>query len=234
MPVFAEPTVPSPVAALSPLPPSPAIVRSTPPPPVRPPAVTPLSPDRYKLQLTISADMLDKLKLAKDMLSHAVPSGDDAAILDRALTALLEQLARKKFASTRRPRQSQGPSNPSDISAKVKRIVWVRDCGRCTFVGASGHRCHERRFVQFHHIVPRALGGRATPDQITLRCASHNQHEGRLEFGDRRRDGAGTVHEPAPSYGFGVVTQRVGPAAEHVPEHVGGWTRQTSTMRNSP
>ena len=52
-------------------------------------AVTPLSPDRYKLQLTIGGDTLEKLRLAKDMLSHAIPSGDDAAVLDRALTALL-------------------------------------------------------------------------------------------------------------------------------------------------
>jgi len=45
-----------------------------------PPAasVTPLSPDRYKLQVTIDGDTLEKLRLAKDMLAHAVPSGDDA------------------------------------------------------------------------------------------------------------------------------------------------------------
>jgi len=63
-------------------------------------AVTPLSPDRYKLQLTIGGDTLEKLRLVKDMLSHAIPSGDDAAVLDRALTALLVDLAKKKFADT--------------------------------------------------------------------------------------------------------------------------------------
>jgi hypothetical protein len=51
---------------------------------VRPAAVAPLSPDRYKLQLTIAGDTLEKLRLAKDMLGHAIPSSDDAAILDRA------------------------------------------------------------------------------------------------------------------------------------------------------
>jgi hypothetical protein len=56
--------------------------------------VTPLSPDRYKLQLTIGGDTLEKLRLAKDMLGHGIPSGDDAAILDRALTALLVDLAK--------------------------------------------------------------------------------------------------------------------------------------------
>jgi hypothetical protein len=46
-------------------------------------------------------EVLEKLRLAKDMLGHAIPSGDDAAILGRALTALLGQLARKKFTDTR-------------------------------------------------------------------------------------------------------------------------------------
>ena len=45
--------------------------------------VTPLSPDRYKYQLTIGGSTLEKLRLAKDMLRHALPSGDDEAILDR-------------------------------------------------------------------------------------------------------------------------------------------------------
>ena len=38
--------------------------------PVGPVAVTPLSPDRYKLQLTIGGDTLEKLRLAKDMLGR--------------------------------------------------------------------------------------------------------------------------------------------------------------------
>jgi hypothetical protein len=50
--------------------------------PARSAPIVPLAVDRYKLQMTISGDTLRKLRLAKDMLRHAVPSGDDAAILD--------------------------------------------------------------------------------------------------------------------------------------------------------
>jgi hypothetical protein len=164
--------------------------------------VTPLSPDRYKLQLTIGGDTLEKLRLAKDMLSHAVPSGDDAAVLDRALTALLADLARKKFADTRKPRRTRAKgSRARDASAAVKRAVWVRDLGRCKFIGPTGHRCNERRFVEFHHVDPYALGGKATVENIELRCRRHNDYEGRLYFGKRRRDGAGAVREKAVAYG---------------------------------
>jgi hypothetical protein len=154
---------------------------------VRPAAVEPLSPDRYKLQLTIAGDTLEKLRLAKDMLGHAIPSSDDAAILDRALTALLAELAKKKFADTRNPRPSRGTKAGARApSAQVKRAVWLRDLGRCAFVGPSGHRCGERRFVEFHHLDPYALGGEATVDQIQLRCRRHNDYEGRLYLGASR------------------------------------------------
>jgi hypothetical protein len=62
--------------------------------------IEPLAPSRYRLHVTIGGDVLEKLRLAKDLLRHAIPSGDDAAILDRALTVLLAELARKKFAAT--------------------------------------------------------------------------------------------------------------------------------------
>jgi hypothetical protein len=165
-------------------------------------AVTPLAPDRYKLQLTIGGETLEMLRLAKDMLSHAIPSGDDAAVLDLALTALLVDLAKKKFADTRNPRGSRAKdARARDASAAVKRTVWVRDVGRCKFIGPNGHRCNERRFAEFHHVDPYALGGEATVDEIELRCRRHNDYEGRLYFGKRRRDDTGAVREKGVAYG---------------------------------
>jgi hypothetical protein len=163
-----------------------------------PAAVTPLSPDRYKLQLTIAGETLEKLRLAKDMLGHTVPSGDDATVIDRALTVLLVELAKAKYAQTDNPRPSRG-KNPRarSVAASVKRTVWVRDLGRCAFVGTNGHRCHERRFVEFHHVDPYVLGGEASVDKIELRCRRHNDYEGRLYFGTRRRE-TGALEPPMP------------------------------------
>jgi len=166
--------------------------------------VTPLAPDRYKVQVTIGGDTLEKLRLAKDLLRHALPSGDEAAILDRALTALLADLAQKKFAATERPRPSGGALPGSrHVPAEVKRTVWLRDLGRCAFVGATGHRCMERGFLEFHHIAPYALGGEATAANIQLRCRSHNAYEARLYFGHGNGNGgAGAVRENAAGHTF--------------------------------
>lgn len=154
-------------------------VRPATPPPS---STTPLAPDRYRLQVTIDRTLLEKIRLAKDMLGHAVPSGDDAAILDRALTVLLQDLAKKRFAATDRPRPFSGPAPDSrHIPAEVKRAVWLRDLGRCAFVG-SGRRCEERRFLEFHHVKPYAVGGAPTADNIQLRCRRHNDYEARVYF----------------------------------------------------
>ena len=165
--------------------------------------MTPLAPDRYKVQVTIGGETLEKLRLAKDLLRHAVPSGDEAVIFDRALTALLSDLAQKKFAASERPRPAP-PSRPGSrtIPAELKRRVWLRDLGRCAFVAATGRRCTERAFLEFHHVEPYALGGEATLANIQLRCRSHNAYEARLWFGHGNGNGAGSVREGRSPYGI--------------------------------
>jgi hypothetical protein len=123
------------------------------------------------------------------MLRHAVPSGDEAALLDRALTALLVDLARRKFAATDRPRPFAGQAPGSrHVPAEVKRAVWLRDLGRCAFVGVEGRRCGERAFLEFHHLRPYAVGGEATVENIQLRCRRHNDYEARAYFGRVREE----------------------------------------------
>jgi len=145
--------------------------------------VAPIAPERYKVQFTASRETYDKLRRAQDLLRHTVPDGDPAAIVDRALTLLLAQLEKAKLGSTNRPRppQAQVPGS-RHIPAAVRRDVWARDGGQCTFVGAYG-RCSERGFLEFHHVMPFAAGGHATADNIQLRCRSHNAHEARQYFG---------------------------------------------------
>ena len=82
-------------------------------PPTRRPVVAPLAPDRYQIRFTASAETCEKLRLAQDMLRHAIPNGDMGEIIDRALTALLKDVARKKFAATDRPRAFRTRPGPS-------------------------------------------------------------------------------------------------------------------------
>jgi hypothetical protein len=150
------------------------------------PVATVLSSDRYQFRFTVSAGTYEKFKRAQDLLRHAVPSGDPAEIIDRALSALLEGLEQKKFAATARPRTGSGSAPDSRaIPAAVKRAVKARDHGSCAFVAESGRRCGATAFLEFHHVVPYARGGPATEANIQLRCRAHNGYEAELDFGRR-------------------------------------------------
>ena len=176
----------------APQPDAPPTVRKLPAP--RTP-VTPLAPERYQITFTASATTRDKLRSAQDLLRHAIPSGDTAQVIDRALTALLEDLARKKLGATDRPRASPPAAEESrHIPAGVKRAVWARDGGRCAFLGPDSRRCGETAFVEFHHVDAFARGGPATIANIELRCRAHNAYQADLEFGHRRPGGEWAVH----------------------------------------
>lgn len=152
----------------------------------RPATVAPLAPERYKVQFTANAETYRKLRLVQSLLRHQYPDGDLAAIFDRALTALLEDLAKKKLSATDRPRGSvHRLSGSRHIPAETKRTVWLRDGGRCAFVNQSGQRCTEDAFLEFHHVKPYSKGGPATVENIELRCRAHNGYEAELAFGPR-------------------------------------------------
>jgi hypothetical protein len=152
-------------------------------PPSRPAVVTPLAPERYKVQLTISRETHDKLRKVQDLLRHSIPNGDPAAIFDRAIGLLLTDLERKKLAQTNRPRPaSESKSGSRHVPAGLRREVWKRDGGRCAFVGSSG-QCTERGCLEFHHVIPFADGGPTTSANLQLRCRAHNAYEAEAYFG---------------------------------------------------
>ena len=76
------------------------------------------------------------------------------------------------------------------ISAGVRRQVWQRDAGRCSYVGPqTGRRCNSTHLIEIDHIVPHALGGGADPGNLRLLCGAHHRH--------RHAQGS-SPREPAP------------------------------------
>jgi hypothetical protein len=143
-----------------------------------------LAPERYRVQFTVGAATHEKLRQAQDLLRREIPDGDPGEIFERALTLLLEDVARKKMALTSRPNQGCRPRPGSrHVPSDVKRAVWVRDRGQCAFVASNGRRCTERVFLEFHHDEPYAIGGEPTVANISLRCRAHNVYEAELLFG---------------------------------------------------
>jgi 5-methylcytosine-specific restriction endonuclease McrA len=160
-------------------------------PPLRPAArpvaapVTPLGQERYRIQLTASQALHDKLKQAQELLRHRVPSGDVATVVELALDRLVRDLKKERFAQTVRPRTSRATRNPDSrhIPAAVRREVAERDGEQCTFVSADGRRCTETGMLEFDHQQAFARGGLSTPDNVRLLCRAHNRLHAERTFG---------------------------------------------------
>lgn len=147
--------------------------------------VAPLSSRSYALQATIDTETQDYLRRAQELLGARVPSGDIAQVLKLALKELVTRLERQKFAATDRPRAPREPmaSNPRSIPAHIRRAVWKRDKGQCTFESESGQRCPARTGLQFDHVHEVARGGETLASNLRLLCHAHNQLEAERTFG---------------------------------------------------
>jgi hypothetical protein len=153
----------------------------------------PLGAQRYSVRFTADEKVHDQLQELRALLRHSVPDGDVGKILARAIGVLLKQVRNTKIGKCASPRSR--PSTPSSkaelpgkkptrhIPVAIRRAVWARDKGRCTFESKDGRSCESREAVEFHHRVPWARSNEHTVDNIALRCRSHNQHEAELDFG---------------------------------------------------
>jgi hypothetical protein len=172
--LLAEPAEPAPTE------PAAAPVTAHPAPPR--PVLAPIAARRYYLKLTIGQETHETLERLRALLRDSVPDGDLATIVDRALALLLQETERTKCAATSRPRGG-ATANPGGrhVPAAVRRAVWYRDGGTCAFIGSHG-RCGEAAFLEFHHVIPYADGGKTTTENLELRCRAHNVYEAELQF----------------------------------------------------
>jgi hypothetical protein len=183
------------------------------PAPVKPASVKPLAPARYKVEFTASAELRDKLERLKALM----PDGDIATIIEEAVTEKLEKLEAKRYGKTKIPRKSVDETDTSPASryipAPVRRAVYERDLGKCTYMDPTGRRCTETKHLEFHHIQPYGQGGCHSPENIVLLCGVHNKYMAERDYGkdvmDRYRNSPDRVSEPAAVYSFKIRDTRV-------------------------
>ncbi|HEY6077328.1 MAG TPA: hypothetical protein VIW29_00900 [Polyangiaceae bacterium] len=84
-------------------------------------------------------------------------------------------------ASTTVPHQRRRRAR--SIPAAVKRAVYARDAGCCSYVDQRGQRCGETRYLELEHLKPFAHGGEHVASNLALRCAAHNALAAEEAFG---------------------------------------------------
>jgi 5-methylcytosine-specific restriction endonuclease McrA len=165
------------------------------PSPSRPAVMEPLSPARYKVQFTASAELRDKLERLSALMRSEVPDGDLAAVIERAVSETLERREARRYAQTRAPRKRLADTDTSPVSrhipAAVRRAVRERDGDRCGYVDEQGRRCSAKDRLEFHHRHPFGMGGDHSPGNLMLVCSVHNRCLAEHDYGqavvNRRR-----------------------------------------------
>ena len=151
------------------------------------PSVAPLAPDAYKIQFTANRAFCDKLRHAQDLLRHRVRDGDVAKIFEKALDVLIADTEKQRFATGRKLRDAAKTDTRRESSRHIpdaiKRAVFERDGGRCTFVDGRGRRCAETGALEFDHVDGFARTRVHDVDRIRLLCCAHNQHAADLMYG---------------------------------------------------
>jgi hypothetical protein len=114
--------------------------------------------------------------------------GDESRASDApALNETPVYSRRREWESTLSPATAPGVTSPEGrtrhIPDAVRDAVFVRDGGRCTFVGTTGVRCGSRWAVQVDHVHPWAMGGTHNPANLRLLCGAHNRHAAEIVFG---------------------------------------------------
>lgn len=74
-------------------------------------------------------------------------------------------------------------SQQRSISSTLRRDVWRRDQGLCTYRSLDGKRCTSRFALEIDHIQPVALGGATKFENLRLHCRAHNQHQAVIKLG---------------------------------------------------
>jgi hypothetical protein len=69
------------------------------------------------------------------------------------------------------------------VPAAIRRAVFERDAGRCTYRSSSGERCRETARLELHHIEAFARGGEHRLDNVTLHCRAHDALAAEQDFG---------------------------------------------------
>jgi 5-methylcytosine-specific restriction endonuclease McrA len=63
------------------------------------------------------------------------------------------------------------PKQRGAIPDDVKHLVWTRDRGRCRACGSTVE-------LQFDHIIPVAMGGSSSPENLQILCGPCNRRKG--------------------------------------------------------
>lgn len=150
----------------------------------------PVSATHTEIKFLAEEGFLNKIEELRALLSHQMPGASLKDILSYTLKVTLKKHQHKEPKRECVTKEITTPptsavKNTRYIRAEIKRQVWKRDQGQCTFKCGT-KRCTTKHYLEFDHIKPFALGGQSNAENLRLRCRAHNQLEALRSFGSKK------------------------------------------------
>ncbi len=144
--------------------------------------------DEALLHVRLQQETLKKLDRLKNLRAHKNSKMSYADLIDDMCEYMLKKLDPSERTvhgqHTRNTDLSAKPGavgvarspNPRYIPPMIKRQIWRRELGQCSYIDVkSGKRCESRHLLQYDHIQPVCCGGEATEQNLRLLCHAHHR-----------------------------------------------------------
>jgi hypothetical protein len=128
-----------------------------------------------EIRFTADQRLMEKLERLKNLMGHKQSAQTYAGLFEE-----LADLALKKLVPMEKPAEVSPEKSSTTgtryIPAKLKRAIWQRDKGKCSYVEPeSGKRCASKHALQYEHVIPFGKNGQSTFENLKLLCPNHNR-----------------------------------------------------------
>lgn len=148
-----------------------------------------VSPTQTEIRFVADDELMQKLQKIRELDGHITAGASYLELFHRLADLALKKLdlvSKQKTEKVHTPPAESKSEKPSRyVSAALKREVWQRDHGQCTYQSAAGKKCSSRYALEIDHIVPLALGGKTESSNLRLLCRGHNQQQAFQKLGDQ-------------------------------------------------
>ena len=157
---------------------------------------------RYELKFSIDQETAEQLNRAKVLISRG--TGKAVSLEEVLKLSLKEYLKvndpaeREKRREEREQKAAKAELPPLAVVEKIEEFptkrsrhipraisdqVFLRDQGRCSFVGPDGTRCGSAVGIQLDHLFPFGVGGEHSASNLRLTCKHHNSLQAKKFYG---------------------------------------------------
>lgn len=127
---------------------------------------------QVRIEVTVSEVAWAFLERAKELLAQKRSMQMNLA---DTLHEVAEFYVKREDPVGKADRNAQNTPPGGSSLTKNRHLVRARDRGRCQFQMPGGKLCGERKWVDIHHIIPKAMGGSDEPANLVTLCAAHHR-----------------------------------------------------------